>query len=33
MEEGIALPGDTWDELLKLARETGTTEQLDAARK
>lgn len=33
MDEGIALPGDTWDELLKLARETGTTEQLDAARK
>jgi len=32
-EEGIALPGDTWNELQKLARETGTTALLEAARK
>jgi LDH2 family malate/lactate/ureidoglycolate dehydrogenase len=31
--EGIALPGDTWSDLLRLARETGTTAQLEAARK
>jgi LDH2 family malate/lactate/ureidoglycolate dehydrogenase len=33
IEEGIALPGDTWSELLKLAQETGTTAQIEAARK
>jgi LDH2 family malate/lactate/ureidoglycolate dehydrogenase len=31
--EGIALPGDTWSELLELARETGTTAQIEAVRK
>jgi LDH2 family malate/lactate/ureidoglycolate dehydrogenase len=33
IEEGIALPGDTWEELRKLAGETGTTELLEKARK
>lgn len=32
-EEGIALPADTWSELLKLAQETETSALLDAARK
>ena len=31
--EGIALPADTWAELVKLASETGTTSALEAARK
>lgn len=31
--EGIALPADTWGELVRLADETGTTDLLEAARK
>ena len=33
LAEGIALPADTWGELLKLAGETGTMPLLEAARK
>ena len=31
--EGIALPGDTWGDLSRLAEETGTTDLLEKARK
>jgi LDH2 family malate/lactate/ureidoglycolate dehydrogenase len=33
LEEGIALPGDTWAELSRLADETGTADWLEKARK
>jgi LDH2 family malate/lactate/ureidoglycolate dehydrogenase len=32
-KEGIPLPSDTWNELLGLAQETGTTAEIEAARK